>query len=347
MNTYVSTCTPGTSEIVKKIISEQINAQFVLELDGYLMYESDATPSEVKQIRGLYDSLYVLESHRDLGENGLTTMLHSACRTPDLVNSLNKFYYKRKVTLRVRCVSVEGEAVFEKRDVDTFEKKLLSSNTKVRINRRLPDNEVWFLLNKEGFGCVGVRLTMTKKIASEDMGADYLPPEFAHILCFLSDPNLADVVLDPFAGKGAIVLARTNFKSKEILAIDNVKSLVSALEKKIKEQDRKVVARKGDGISLFGIADSSIDKIITDPILRLVEVEEAGLVKFYTKMLKEFVRLLNDKGSVVLVCDHREIIERIANEKRDELLIVYSSDVIIGPRTCCVFKLEKVTSVKQ
>jgi len=102
--------------------------------------------------------------------------------------------------------SKENELIsVNKERLARIENKIARLND-LTIDRANPDFEFWFLERSEGTKLTGARITKHPDYKTV-LDKGQLRPELAELLCIVSDPQKNDVVLDPFAGSGAIGLA--------------------------------------------------------------------------------------------------------------------------------------------
>jgi tRNA G10 N-methylase Trm11 len=340
MNTYISTCVSGATEVVKEIISASVSdVRFVLDLDGLIMYRSNLDPSIIKQIRGVNNSFLVVRSFKPGEVAAIEDLVNKGIRDFSIVKEIHEYYGKKRSRVRVMA-SVGNKTVALARPLlEKFESKLIQ-RSELKIDRRLAETEVWFVVRNEGMKFIGIRLTMSR-VDEKDLQPGQLRPEIAHILCFLSHPNVDDIVLDPFAGAGGLIFERTNFKYKEILALDNKQELVDKLTLKAKKQNKKIRVFRGDALHLIEIENSSIDKIITDPPWGMFDTSLGDLKAFYEQMFVEFDRVLKQNGLVVLLSGQKEVVDELLRLKVDRFKLIRRYDILVSGKKSAIYVLSK------
>ena len=190
-------------------------------------------------------------------------------------------------TFRV-VFSKENELIsVNKERLSKIENKIAKLNN-LAVDRANPDFEFWFLKRRDGEQFTGIRLTKHPDYKTV-LAKGQLRPELADILCYLSDPQKTDVVLDPFSGSGAIGMARKNYPYDKIFSAD--------------------IKIGFDATNMADILDKNIDKIITDPPWGISVGLDLNLPDFYFKMLKEFNRVLKSDGKIVILMGNKEVFE--------------------------------------
>ena len=158
-------------------------------------------------------------------------------------------------------------------------------------------------------------------------------------MCILAEPKTTDVILDPFAGYGAIPIECANsFRVKRIFAGEKDKSVFRTLQQKTSKMKNKVTIGKWDATELKSLTENSINKIITDPPWGLFDTN-ADLKQFYINMLKEFGRVLMPKGLLILLTAQKELFENLINQSKSyKLLEKYN--ILVSGKKASIYKLQ-------
>jgi tRNA (guanine6-N2)-methyltransferase len=97
--------------------------------------------------------------------------------------------------------------------------KLISSQSKLKLNRSSSNTEFWILYRTEWF-CYFLKRLSKHTAYEKILNKGELRPEIAFLMNWLSDPDKNDIVLDPFCGNGSIPIRRAlNFPAKKIFAM--------------------------------------------------------------------------------------------------------------------------------
>ncbi|MEV6927396.1 hypothetical protein AB0M46_23225 [Dactylosporangium sp. NPDC051485] len=130
-----------------------------------------------------------------------------------------------------------------------------------------------------------------------------LSAELSALLVAASEPSSTDVFLDPFAGSGALVLARLRSPARSITYSDlalrhHQPEFAPALAR-----NRKVKFLAEDAFDLPSIRTGSVDVVVTDPPWGEHDQEIGDYGNFADQMAASFARVLNPKSgrAVVLV----------------------------------------------
>lgn len=198
--------------------------------------------------------------------------------------------------------------------------------------------EFWFLLRRDGYGFFGIRLTYPYK-RDRKLEKGELRHELAHIMVLLSEPNPKDVVIDPFAGKGAIPFERaTAFPYQEIFAFEKDNQLVRNLKKRLSTKNTIIV--QDDALFLKTIQNNSIDKIITDPPWGIYKETQIPLEEFYSKMLQSFFRILKPDGILVILIGQPEIFEKVLKLSLQPFRILSQYNILVSGKKATLYKIK-------
>lgn len=137
-----------------------------------------------------------------------------------------------------------------------------------------------------------------------------LSPELSHLLITASDPANSDVFLDPFAGSGALPLARAALPAKEIIAsdIDGGFELLTSAQPKVAKYRRDFF-----DASAFGDLEANV--IVTDPPWGEHDEIPDG---FLGELARRFRALLSaDQGARLVVLMTRSLAAELASALRE------------------------------
>jgi tRNA G10 N-methylase Trm11 len=166
--------------------------------------------------------------------------------------------------------------------------------------------------------------------------------ELSSMLVAASRPGASDVFLDPFAGSGSFVLARTESEARQIRYSDiNLREFERNFPREL-YADRRVDFLDDDALTLRSVPDGQVDVIVTDPLWG--EYDDVGMpyVKFARAMVKSFSRVLRKpKGRFVVLTSRKTvaIVERefakggfSLNSTHEILVNGHPATVLIGAR---------------
>lgn len=223
------------------------------------------------------------------------------------------------------------------------------SGRKLYVDRTNPDFEYWFLYRKEGYGFFGLRLTKHPDY-KDTLAKGQLRPELANIMVLLSNPHKDDVILDPFAGSGAIPIERAKYPYQKIIAGDinpeiNWQSrgnTDTSTYRSIYAQTRQNYARiyMLDALAMKGIADESVNKIITDPPWGIYSTN-GDIHSFYVQMLNETLRVLRSGGLIVMLVGRNVDMEKILAAFAERLELIKSYNILVSGKKAGIFVISK------
>jgi len=202
-------------------------------------------------------------------------------------------------SFRVRF-SQSNQFVKVDRQVSLRAERAIAQATHLKLDRLNPTTELWYVIRDEGIGFYG-QLLRKRAATEKNLRPGELRPEFAYLMCLCANPAEQSVVLDPFAGYGAIPaqIAR-HFPFGKLIVSDNDPEKVKALPGG---------AFCWDALHLSEIANASVDLIVTDPPWGYYgNIDDIAL--FYEKMLLEFKRVLKQNGRAVILCARKEEFQR-------------------------------------
>lgn len=338
MQTYFSTFITGTGEIIQKILTKKPQGKFrILSLlDGLVIFETSYPLRDIRNIRYFNNSFVLLHLFKKLEDDPLSYMIKEVLKNKKL-SLLVSPYVSNAKTFKI-VTSLENQTVSVNRELVKKLEAKISANG-LRVNIQNPDIELWFLARREGIGLFGLRITYPYfKDAPLEKGE--LRHQLAHILSLASQPTPADVVLDPFAGYGAIPIERAqSFPYKEIICVESNADLVKKLKKRVRESKKEIIIKQGDALKL-DLKDACVDKIITDPPWGIFKETDMPLAEFYTKMLKEFYRVLKSNGIAVILIGNRNVFNKILLTVT-KLSLFETHNILVSGKKASIFVLRK------
>ncbi len=339
MYTYFSTCVSGTNPIVEKILRTKLkDLSVTVNIDGLLVYTTESLPEEVKQLRGLNNSFLLVKLYKNAQPITAEKLIKQTLGEPKILQSITQNISSKQFTFRI-VTSEENHMVSVNNALIEQLEERIGHRSHLKPNRRNPQNEIWFLTRSEGYSFIGIRLTRSSN-TEKSLAQGELSPELAHLLCNISEPDKDDVILDPFAGHGAIPIERTNSKSKEIVAIEKDKERVSELKEKVAKLNKKITIYQGDATNFSQIANESIDKIITDPPWGAYDTD-LDIPKLYEKMLKECIRVTKPSGIIVILTAQKETLLKISRSSK-QLELIEQYDILVSGKKAGIYKYKRI-----
>ena len=343
MKQYFSTFTTGFKDVINESLQKFLRDIHIdLITDGVVIYRTNADMEQIKNLGFLNNSFIVIKYFNKLSNEPTKQMIKSVLSDPSIDNFIASLFPHRRTTFRI-IVKEDRIVPIDRNVLKKLEDKI-SRNTQLSVNRSLPQYEFWFLIRREGFGLFGVRITKRPNY-EKTLEKGELYPEFANILCLISEPSANDVFLDPFAGSGSISLQRARvFMYKQIFAGDSDPKLVDKLRIKVKKSNPKIIIGKWDALHLRTFQNESVHTIVTDPPWGLHSGTSLNLPKFYSEMLTEFHRVLKVKGLMIILVAKKELFEEVLSKFKDKIEIEVKYDTLVSGQKAGVYKIRKIKS---
>lgn len=156
-----------------------------------------------------------------------------------------------------------------------------------------------------------------------------LSAELSALLVAASEPASDDVFIDPFAGSGAIVLARLRTPARSITYNDlDLPSHRAAFPPALKG-GRKVILLGEDAFDLPSVKSGSVDAIVTDPPWGEHDQEIGDYEQFAASMAASFMRILSPKSGRAVVLVNRRNEELLAKALESAGLELYDLTQIL------------------
>ncbi len=342
MKLYFSTFISGTQEIIEDILKKR-SGKFKIKflLDGLVIYESSYPEREIRNLRFFNNTFLLLRSfeYRQSNQKSLEKMVGAVAQDSRIFRGLKRSLPPKRKFFKV-VTSLENQTVSVDRDLLKRFEARISEGTDLRLSVKNSNLEFWFLLRREGKGFFGVRLTYPYE-ADKQGARGELRAEIAHLMCVVSDPNPKDIVLDPFAGHGAIPFERAgSFPYKSVIAVEKDKELSELLKQNLRRKGLSVF--QGDALALTIVKDRSVDKIITDPPWGVFEGTDMPLVDFYGAMLNEFSRVLKERGLAVVLAGRAEAFKQALDRLSARWEILAQYPVLISGQKATLYKLAPI-----
>ena len=244
---------------------------------------------------------------------------------------LNRLPISRK-TFRIRY-SVNNQFVSMNKSYTRQIEEKICRLTNARVDRVSPQIEYWFIKRSEhvGFFC---RLLNKRKYTEKNLNKGELRPEFAYLMCMLGLLDKNTIVMDPFAGYGAVtkqVKKSFHFNKMYVSDInpDCVRNLCYYFEK-----EQKVDVALRNALDMDDIDNRTIDVIITDPPWGYYEQID-NIEQFYIDMLKEFGRILKVSGNIIVLSARKNEFESAIIKQKYRICKKY--DTLVNGKKASVY----------
>ena len=294
---YISTFPTGFEEIVAENIHSFLKGTSILRVyHGLIRYAYWGNPNDINRVPFFNNSYSVLRFFEG----------KSLCfsRMVSEIASAKLRYPMRDGSFRVRFSKSNQFAGVEKR-VSAQAESAVRNSSRLELDRLNPATELWYVIRDEGFGFYG-QLLRKRAATEKNLHQGELRPEFACLLCCCGKPAQDSVILDPFAGYGSIpALIARHFPFSRLIVGDIDQNKVQNLRQALPADDARIQVFCGDALDLAGIADGSVDLILTDPPWGYYE-DIGDIALFYRGMLREWGRILKKDGRAVVLSAREE-----------------------------------------
>ena len=306
MAEFISTFITGFQSVVESDLTLRFPKIKILGLyDGLIHYRFDGDSRELEKIIYFNNTFFVLKSMKEKGLN-FNSLVGAVC-------SSKNYFLVNKGSFRIRFVQENQFAKVDKSLTHRAEEYVLA-NSKLKLDRLSPTNEVWFSIRREGFAFCGELITK-REFTEKNLNKGELRPEIAYFLCCFADVQPSDIILEPFCGYGSIpvqLVKKFRFQKLYISDIEEERLELTKARKQISQvQEGLIDCRTADALSLNHIKDNSISLIISDPPWGFFE-DIGDINEFYNKMFKSFSRVLIPDGRMVILSARKEELEQTA-----------------------------------
>lgn len=328
MGIFISTFTTGFGGVIKKQLESDLPGAKVLNIyDGLVKYRFEGNYRAIEKLIYLNNSFYVLAEYK--GKNP---------SFPEMVKQMSRKkcrFLNGNESCRVRFCRENQFQKVENAILRQAEKHILQ-NSRLRIDRVKPQTEIWYIIRSEGIGFCGQLLS--KRAATEKtLNKGELRPEFACLMCLCAQPGRRSTVCDPFCGYGAIPkqLLR-HFKAGKVIATDIDKEKIRRLGREEWTKHPSLELGTADATALTGLADNSVDAVITDPPWGFYENIE-NIRDFYVDVLGELSRITKKNGTITVLSARKEEFAEAC--RQCPVKIIKKTDTLVNGKKAAVFVL--------
>lgn len=308
MAEFISTFITGFQSVVEGDLTQPFPKIKILGLyDGLIHYRFDGDSRELEKIIYFNNTFFVLRTMKGKGLN-FNFLVGSVC-------SSKNYFLVNKGSFRIRFVQENQFAKVDKSITRRAEEYVLA-NSKLKLDRLSPTNEIWFSIRREGFAFCG-ELISKREFTEKNLNKGELRPEIAYLICCFAKIKADDKILEPFCGYGSIpvqLAKKFKFQKLFISDIEAEKAALTGSRKQISAASEGLIdCRQADAFSLNHIEDKSISLVITDPPWGYYE-EIGDIKEFYQKMFLSFNRILSDSGRMVILSARKDELEAAVSE---------------------------------
>ena len=226
MNLYYSTCPAGLEKLLIKLAPHTIRG-FSLKrtLSGAILYTAAAL---IPNCGGFHNTYLVLDQIPRSRHIAFAAQRFAEDR--QLMHTVDQTLYRRRIR-SVRVMFMEDNQLSSVRS--DLRAQLERPIRAAKIERETPESELVVLQRAEGMAMLLLRLTRGENTRHQ-LGKNELPAQLAWCMAAMVRPRRDGVFLDPFAGSGALTLARAQFTpAKSMLTFDLDGEKVRQMKKRL------------------------------------------------------------------------------------------------------------------
>jgi predicted RNA methylase len=342
MRTYYSIFADGLEAAIEEALQQSLSSVTLLEVrPGLIIYSSSESTKRIEALRFVRNTFLLLRRLELSGTTSYDKALKALARDDRTAAALLgcpplRASFRIIIAEGSRLVSASESAL-------AAVEQLICKTTGLKVHRSRPDHEFWLHLRSGGLGLFSLRVTRHKS-SEQTLAPGELRPEIVDILCRLSNPRRDELFLDPFAGSGAIPLARsTNFPRCTVLANDGDLRKVAQLKAKVSrlKLQHYIIVRCLDALQMRRYQDGCIDKIVTDPPWGIFRDLPLPPRTFFEKMLIEFCRVLKPGGKLVILLAREHPLELIYRNAGLPFRLQTKRDILLSGKKASIYELIK------
>ncbi len=313
--------TAGLGELVAAAVTTELGARVVYADDSALMFDTEASPRQVRRLGFVKNSFVVLGS---------------VSRTGDLAKAVDKvraalpnWSLRRRGTAFRLMFSENGKLVPVPRNSRDRMVSAVERAVGGTFTPRGGADEYWMITRRNLDQVLFAERVERPERAAPPPGG--LSPEVAELLVLASGtPRRDDVVLDPFAGTGALIAARIRSPFRRAICSDLGYGDQTAQLQPQLAGVRGVTQLADDARLLPSLADASVDVVVTDPPWGEFEGSELPARELLRESTSSIRRVLRPGGRLAVL-----VSRRLADDARglwadNDLQVRHSYDLLIN-----------------
>lgn len=339
---FVVQCVSGLQAVVAGRLKKDL-AKVSIDLleDGFIAFATSASAHDVRAVQYVNNAFAVIDEP-DGGDTD--AIVHGLSQRHRWFSAARAMIDRENRRFRV-FVSDSGRLVGGGRAMTALVDSIARATRLTPA--RATDTEFWIIRRRSGRAYFCKRLT--RRVGTEKtLRRGELRPQLALLMCLLSEPEDEDIVLDPFAGSGALPFARMTMPYNMIFAFDADREQVALIRQKVKEgrvrerRNSPLIVAVADARSLDRLDDGFVHKVITDPPWGLFDDRLTDIDGFYRRVLGELIRVLRGGGLLVMLVGDKALAEALSGENAASLELLASHDVLVNGRKASIVKWRRL-----
>lgn len=325
MRLFYSTCPAGLEEASKRLAAAKVPGfSAKATYSGALVYSARVDKPECAGFTNTYIQIARLDK--------ASSVLHAARlflterrALADVERTMRDYGFE---SFRVMFSEQNKLVSIEKEYREAYERAI-----RMRSNRETPDTELTILRRSNGCALMLLRLTRPVHVKKGE-----LSPSVAACMAYLARPEEGGRFMDPFAGSGAIGVARMALcKSKRIFLSDIDSATVTKLRRRI---PGRAEIEQLDALRLTERFDGGeFTEIACDPPWGLYRPLDADAADFNRRLVENLEYVLAPYGMcVVLTALKTEFANAV---KKSGLDMLERFDILVNGKKAAIFVLRK------
>lgn len=325
MRLFYSTCPAGLEEACKRLAAAKVPGfSAKAAYSGALVYSARVDRPECAGFANTYIQIARLDKCSSV-MHAARLFLTERRALADAERAMREYGFE---SFRVMFSEQNKLTSVEKEYREAYERAI-----RVRSNRETPDTELTILRRSNGCALMLLRLTRPTHVKKGE-----LSPAVAACMAYLARPEEGGRFIDPFAGSGAIGVARMALgRSKRIFLSDIDSAVVTKLRKRI--PGRAEIERL-DALRLTDRFDGGeFTEIACDPPWGLYRPLDTDPADFNRRLVENLEYVLAPYGMcVVLTALKTEFASAV---KKSGLDMLERFDILVNGKKAAIFVLRK------
>lgn len=325
MRLFYSTCPAGLEEACKRLAAAKVpgfSAKAVYS--GAILYSARTDRPECAGFTNTYIQIARLDKCTSV-LHGARLFLTERKALAEAERTMREYQFE---SFRVMFSEQNKLASVEKEYRIAYEQAI-----RIRSNRETPDTELTILRRSNGNALMLLRLTRPAHVKKGE-----LSPSVAACMAYLARPEESGSFIDPFAGSGAIGVARmTMGRSKRVFLSDIDSSAVQKLRKRI---PGRAEIEQLDALKLTERFDGEdFTEVVCDPPWGLYRALDTDPADFNRRLVENLQHILAPYGTCVVLTAMKNEFSAAAN--KSDLDIVERFDILVNGKKAAIFVLRK------
>ena len=325
MRLFYSTCPAGLEEACKRLAAAKVpgfSAKAVYS--GALLYSARTDMPECAGFTNTYIQIARLDKCSSV-LHGARMFLVDRKALSEAERTMREYSFE---SFRVMFSEQNKLVSVEKEYRIAYEQAI-----RVRSNRETPDTELTILRRSNGNALMLLRLTRPAHVKKGE-----LSPSVSACMAYLTKPEDGGTFIDPFAGSGAIGVARMALgKTKRLFLSDIDSATVTKLRKRI---PGRAEIEQLDALRLTERFDGGeFTEIACDPPWGLFRELDMDADEFNRRLVQNLEHVLAPYGTCVVLTAMKN--EFAAAVKKSGLDITERFDILVNGKKAAIFVMRK------